>query len=318
MISGQNTLENFPRAAEYAVHFRKTYYPICFHQNPAKEFEHHLAASKIIAIPPPIGSTRTTFRSCFLPGISYDRLTPFGTEPPERNIQIGEDMDKAAAIGLWHLLQQVYHQIRQLHERDFAHGDLFLHNVIVSPSPIGAHLIDFEQAVRCTDDLDSEKWNAIQQADLREIFKEAIYLQCALGRQTGTLAEASIASLPSLMEKSELFIRTIPSSSSALLFLSDSEAMPFQISAELRYTVFQRSTILLNLHALATPNQSINEESFTMTSEEACETFPLEIGENRYVRLDTCDVRDLSIYYNVRAETTPIGREPLPGLRSWR
>lgn len=84
--------------------------------------------------------------------------------------------------------------------------------------------------------------------------------------------------------------------------------MPFLISAELHYTVFQRSTILLNLHALATPSQSIAEESFTVTSEVACETFPLEIGENRYVRLDTCDVRDLSIYYNVRAETNPTVR----------
>jgi len=209
VISGNETLEAYPLATKYPVHFRKTYYPTCFHQHPDQEYENHLAASRIIDVPPPIGSTRTTFRSCFLPGTPFDRLSPFGVEPPERNIQIAEEHPKASCIGLWYLLNSVYTQITALHENGFAHGDLFLHNIIISPAPIGAHLIDFEQAVHRDDEMTDEVWQEKIDADLSEILKTGIFLQCALGRQEGLLAEACLDALPKLFTASGQFKRSI-------------------------------------------------------------------------------------------------------------
>lgn len=85
--------------------------------------------------------------------------------------------------------------------------------------------------------------------------------------------------------------------------------MPFQISAELRYTIFEQSTLPFNLHALETSNQTITDESFTVTQSATCEFSPLETGENRYVRLDTSGVSDLLINYDVTVATNPSVRE---------
>jgi len=80
--------------------------------------------------------------------------------------------------------------------------------------------------------------------------------------------------------------------------------MPFQIQAELHYQVLQRTTVLLNLHALATANQKLSDESFEITPGVTWEELPIETsGENRYIRLDTGDVTQLDIAYSVTAET---------------
>ena len=209
VIAGSQTREEFPLAEKYPVHFRKTYYPICFHQDPRREFDNQLAASKIIDAPPPIGSSRTTFRSCFQPGIPFDRLSPLGIEPEEQNIQVANDLDTAAAIGLWFLLESVYGQVLRLHENGFAHGDLFLHNVIISRAPIAAHLIDFELAIRRDGDLDEQAWREKCAADLAEIFRHAAYLQCFLGRQGAGLGDASLGALPGLLGDADRFLRAI-------------------------------------------------------------------------------------------------------------
>ncbi len=213
VVSGTRTLEEFPLAREFPVHFRKTYYPICFHQDPAREYENHLAASEIIPVPPPIGSTRTSFRSCFLPGKPYSSLSPFGVEPEEGNLPIAEGADPAALIGLWTLLAPIYDQIQRLHEAGFAHGDLFLHNVIVSLSPVGGHLIDFELATRKSEAASEEEWQAKVGDDFREILTEAVHLQCALGAQQGPLAEAAIDQLPALFKNPDRFRRAIEAGS---------------------------------------------------------------------------------------------------------
>jgi transglutaminase-like putative cysteine protease len=85
--------------------------------------------------------------------------------------------------------------------------------------------------------------------------------------------------------------------------------MSFQIAAELRYEVNQRSTMLLNLHALSTSNQSLCDESFTLTEGATCEFFPILTGMNRYVRIDTGDLTDLLITYEVTANTNPNARK---------
>jgi len=79
--------------------------------------------------------------------------------------------------------------------------------------------------------------------------------------------------------------------------------MAFQINAELHYQVLQRSTVLLNIHALATANQSLTEETLIITPGVKWEEFPLETGENRYIRLDTGDVTQLDITYAAMVET---------------
>jgi serine/threonine protein kinase len=191
VVSGCETRSLYPLAVQYPVHFRKTYYPTCFHQNPEQEYNNHLLASQILQVAPPIGHTKTTFRSCFIPGVSYQKLTPFGVEPIMQNLQIGEDVPPASLIGLWQLLDELHGQVKKLHAHGLAHGDLYLHNVFVTKAPIGVHMIDFELAKR-EDEMESpEKWEDFKTKDLTEILQHAIYLQCALGFQKGPLAEES-------------------------------------------------------------------------------------------------------------------------------
>ncbi len=85
--------------------------------------------------------------------------------------------------------------------------------------------------------------------------------------------------------------------------------MSFQISAELRYSVQQPSTILLCLHALPTPNQKLSSESFVVTEGATYEFFPLQIGQNRYVRIQTGNLPELTVAYEVTAETNPGARQ---------
>lgn len=79
--------------------------------------------------------------------------------------------------------------------------------------------------------------------------------------------------------------------------------MPFQINAELHYQVLQRSTVLLNIHALATENQTLSNEQLDITPGVEWEEFPLEAGGNRYIRLDTGNATQLDITYSAMAET---------------
>ena len=111
VVAGWETRERYPLAVEYPVHFRKTYYPTCFHQNPELEFLKHQKAAEILQLPPAIGWTMTTFRSCFIPGTSYQKLSPFGVEPPEQNIPLGEKVEDAVLFGLWELLVKVHEQL---------------------------------------------------------------------------------------------------------------------------------------------------------------------------------------------------------------
>ncbi|MEM8954955.1 MAG: lipopolysaccharide kinase InaA family protein [Verrucomicrobiota bacterium] len=203
VIAGADTRKQYPRAEKFPVHFRKSYYPTCFHQHPDKEFEKHLLASKIIGVPEPIGTTRTSFRSCFIPGRPLPRLSPFGAEPLESNITVAQESTATQLIALWKLLEELHTKTTKLHDNGLAHGDLFLHNVIVALTPIEVCLIDFELSVK-KDDVEEEKWLATCQADLSEMLREAIYIQCGLGPQAGPLADASRDALPTLFAKTAL------------------------------------------------------------------------------------------------------------------
>lgn len=191
VIAGKDTLQAFPLAQTYPVHFRKTYYPTAFHPPATLEYAKHEKISRLIDVPPPIGATKNCFRSCFIPGIPLNRISPFGVEPLEQNLGVAERAAPGLLFGLWHLLEQVETQLSTLHRNGMAHGDLFLHNVIVSRSPIAVCLIDFEQAIERNSDMTDPEWAEIAFRDLEEVFQHALWVQAGLGAQPGSLGERS-------------------------------------------------------------------------------------------------------------------------------
>ena len=79
--------------------------------------------------------------------------------------------------------------------------------------------------------------------------------------------------------------------------------MQFHVSSELAYDVQQRSTLILNVHALRTPSQTIIEENFHVEPPVRCEEFLSATGENRLVRLDTGAAKNLAVRYSARVKT---------------
>jgi hypothetical protein len=208
VIAGEEARRSFPGAATYPLHFRKTYFPGRLHGDPRVEFEQHLFASQLSSIPPPIGHGPDMFRSCLIPGQPFPRLSPFGGDPPENNITKAQKLPLATAAGLWRLAEETLAQLLKLQDGGLAHGDAELHNCIVCPSPLEPILIDFEAAVRrgTLSDADWEKRCAL---DLQPLLREAIFLQCALGRQTGRLGELSWNRMATLFRSVDSFQRAI-------------------------------------------------------------------------------------------------------------
>ena len=73
VIASAETRRTFPAADTYPLHFRKTYFPASLHGDPQVEYLRQLRASELLPVPPPIGWTPLTFRSCCLPGVQYQR-----------------------------------------------------------------------------------------------------------------------------------------------------------------------------------------------------------------------------------------------------
>lgn len=208
VIAGKDTRKAFPLADVYPMHFRKSYFPGRLRADPSVEFAHQQTASDILGAPPPIGWTKDTFRSCFVPGKPYSRLTPFGLEPVENNVGVAEELNLATAVGLWWLCGQVFEQLRKLHDSGLVHGDMELHNIAVAPAPAEAVLIDFELA-RERSELDGAAWDKMVRADFTELLKEAVFLQCALGRQPGPLADMAMERIGELFPSPGRFERHI-------------------------------------------------------------------------------------------------------------
>jgi hypothetical protein len=208
VIAGEQTRRIHPPAETYPLHFRKTYFPGQLHGDPKIEFQQHLLASQLSATPPPIGHTDDTFRSCLIPGVSYARLTPFGGEPPENNIAKAQKLSLEAAAGLWRLAEEALAQLLLIQDGGLAHGDAELHNIIVCPAPLEPILIDFEAAVR-KETVDATAWAARCQLDVEPLLREAVYLQCLLGRQPSRLGELSWDRLGELFRSPDRFQRAI-------------------------------------------------------------------------------------------------------------
>ncbi|HEX3904343.1 MAG TPA: hypothetical protein VH853_16010 [Polyangia bacterium] len=208
VIAGEETRRIHPAAATYPLHFRKTYFPGRLHGDPQVEFELHLLASQLCRTPPPIGHTSDVFRSCLVPGQSFARLTAFGGEPPENNIVKAQKLPLATAAGLWRLAEETLAQLLILESGGLAHGDTELHNIIVCPAPLEPILIDFEAAIR-REAVDAAAWEARCKLDLQPLLREAVYLQCALGRQPGPLGDRSWSLLGELFRSPDRFRRAI-------------------------------------------------------------------------------------------------------------
>jgi hypothetical protein len=207
VIAGKATREELELAHTYPLHFKKTYFPGRLRSDPKVEFERHQRATELIGLPPPIGYSENTFRACFLPGKLYSRLSPFGVEPEEANIALAQKLGLAAAAGLWRMAGEAFAQLRTLHEGGLAHGDLELHNLIACPAPLEMVLIDFESAVERG--ADKSAWTERCEADLTPLLREAIFLQCALGRQRGALADLALQRMARLFKAPERFEREI-------------------------------------------------------------------------------------------------------------
>jgi hypothetical protein len=122
------------------------------------EFDLQQRASALLGIPPPIGSTRSTFRSCLLPGMPLNRLSSLGTAPDESNIATAQQLPLAAAAGLWRLAEEVFSLLTRMQSQGLTHGDAHLHNFIVCPSPLEVLPIDFEIGL-LRDSVTSEVWS---------------------------------------------------------------------------------------------------------------------------------------------------------------
>jgi len=206
VIASEETRSQFPLARKYPLHFCKTYYPGRLHGDPKEEFERQQEASELLGLPPPIGHTPSTFRSCLLPGTPYNRLSPFVPDTEEGNIGKARKLALASAAGLFFLLGSAFDSLRRLHEANLTHGDAELHNFIVCPSPLEILLIDFEAAGR-RDTLGEEEFAKRVTVDFDPLLREAVFLQCSLGPQPGPLAELARSRLDTLFKDPERFRR---------------------------------------------------------------------------------------------------------------
>jgi hypothetical protein len=208
VIASAETRAAFPLAEKYPLHFRKSYFPGQLHGDTKDEFANHARASALIDIPPPIGHTPNTFRSCLLPGHPYTRVSPFGVDPQTANIATAESLPLASAAGLWRLCEEALAKLMSLQQGGLAHGDAELHNFIVCPTPLELVLIDFEGSVDRATQTD-EAWEKRCALDLEPLLREAIYLQCALGKQEGWLAQLSFERMDKLVKYPDQFLRAI-------------------------------------------------------------------------------------------------------------
>jgi len=208
IIAGEETRAMHAAARTYPFHFRKTYFPGRLHGDPKVEFDRHAHASKLCATPPPIGYEAEVVRTCLIPGQSFARHSPFGGDPRENNIAKAQKLPLPAAAGLWLLAEDLFAQQQALQAGGLAHGDAELHNCLVCPSPLEVVLIDFEAAQERSEMSDAD-WEARCRLDLEPLLREAVYLQCALGRQPSPLGELSWSRMDQLFSSGDRFRRAI-------------------------------------------------------------------------------------------------------------
>jgi hypothetical protein len=208
VIAGAETRAEFPLAAQYPLHFRKTYFPGRLRGDPKDEFERQAEAAEIIGVPPPIGHGESVFRACLVPGKPYAAVTPFNAEPEERNLRPARELSLAAAAGQFRLIEEAYSLVTRLHAAGLVHGDAVLQNFIVCPSPLEIVPIDFEASQR-REAFDEAGWQAACGLDFDPLLRGAVLLQCSLGPQPGALAEHAGRRVDKLFRSPERFLAAI-------------------------------------------------------------------------------------------------------------
>lgn len=78
--------------------------------------------------------------------------------------------------------------------------------------------------------------------------------------------------------------------------------MKFDISAELAYSVRKSGALLINIHALRTPHQTVIEETFTIDPYLKVEEILSAQGENRFIRIEISKATDLRINYTATVD----------------
>jgi transglutaminase-like putative cysteine protease len=78
--------------------------------------------------------------------------------------------------------------------------------------------------------------------------------------------------------------------------------MKFEINVQLVYTIHTPSTLILNIHALRTPNQTVLEESFTIDPYVKVEELTSAFGENRFIRIEISEATDVKIFYKATVD----------------
>jgi hypothetical protein len=79
--------------------------------------------------------------------------------------------------------------------------------------------------------------------------------------------------------------------------------MKFQVSSELAYQVHSPSTLLINVHALRLPGQTIIEETFTIDPYIRVEELISAQYENRFIRLEVEEGNHIKISYTAVVDT---------------
>ncbi|MES2277585.1 MAG: transglutaminase family protein [Bacteroidota bacterium] len=74
--------------------------------------------------------------------------------------------------------------------------------------------------------------------------------------------------------------------------------MKFNVSAQLEYHIKSASTLVLNIQALRTQDQTVLQETFTVSPEVKIEELLSVGGENRMIRLDVPNACRLKVSYN--------------------
>lgn len=208
VIASRETRERFPDALKYPLHFRKTYYPARLQGDPQREFERHREAALILGLPEPIGHTTDQFRTCFLPGTPYSRLSPLDVDPDASKVRRAEELPLAAAAGLFRFLEEAFGSLVALHGGGLVHGDAELHNFIVCSSPLETIPIDFESALK-RDAENADVWEKIRERDTDPILREALTLECRLGRQRGAMGDLAEARIDRLFRDPDSIRRAI-------------------------------------------------------------------------------------------------------------
>jgi transglutaminase-like putative cysteine protease len=80
--------------------------------------------------------------------------------------------------------------------------------------------------------------------------------------------------------------------------------MKFQVSSEITYDIHTPSTLILNIHALRSPTQTVLEEAFTVEPYIRMEELTSDNGENRFVRMEITEKMTIHISYKATVDTT--------------